>query len=408
MKSINPYIFSKNIKNNNNHKTLLPINLSKNDVGEVKYFPSTSEEWKNNIYCFNNNHLKYLPSFDISIDKLIKNYFNSYFFKSNPKFLDKKFKFSKGNAGFKQIYISTSELNHVNYKTLITLYVYNKQKITLLRKINTLNLFTKSSLKKIFLMNILYNKYSINSPLNLIKFKEKTILYKLFLLLERYKLKLGFNQSKFEDNYLYVLSNIISKFYKKKVEFNIVNLNSLVYSSDIFTKILSLKLKNRNINTLKTMKFILNKAILPKVNGIKEKSSLVKSVDYNLLENKYKNMNLNSMIKNNLDELLNEFYDFYSNFCKVKLYKIIFNSIHYKNIGGIRLEAKGRLTRRYRADKSQLKIRLKGGLKNIDSSYKRLSSVLRRNYDEYNLDYSMFAAKRRIGAFAVKGWISGK
>ena len=51
---------------------------------------------------------------------------------------------------------------------------------------------------------------------------------------------------------------------------------------------------------------------------------------------------------------------------------------------------------------------MKGGLKNIDSSYKRLSSVLRRNYDEYNLDYSMFATKRRIGAFAVKGWISGK
>lgn len=408
MKSINPYIFTKNIKNNNNSKTLLPINLSKNDVSEAKYFPSISKEWKNNVYCYNNNHLKYLPSLDISIDKLIKSYFNSYFFKNNLKFLDKKLKFSKGNAGFKQIYISTSELNHVNSKIILTLYAYNKQKFTLLRKINSLKLFTKNSLKKIILMNILYNKYSLNSPLNLIKFKEKTILYKLFILLERYKLKLGFNQSKFEDNYLYILSNVISKFYKKKVEFNIVNLNSLVYNSDIFTKILSLKLKNRNINTLKTMKFILNKAILPKVNRIKEKSSLVKSVDYNLLENKYKNMNLDSMIKNNLDGLLNEFYNFYSNYSKVKLYKVIFNSIHYKNIGGIRLEAKGRLTRRYRADKSQLKIRLKGGLKNIDSSYKRLSSVLRRNYDEYNLDYSMFATKRRIGAFAVKGWISGK
>ena len=94
------------------------------------------------------------------------------------------------------------------------------------------------------------------------------------------------------------------------------------------------------------MKFILNKAILPKVNRIKEKSSLVKSVDYNLLENKYKNMNLDSIIKNNLDELLNEFYNFYSNYSKVKLYKVIFNSIHYKNIGGIRLEAKGRLTKK--------------------------------------------------------------
>jgi hypothetical protein len=46
MKNINPYIFSKNIKNNNNNnpKILLPVNLSKNDVGEIKYFPSTYKE----------------------------------------------------------------------------------------------------------------------------------------------------------------------------------------------------------------------------------------------------------------------------------------------------------------------------------------------------------------------------
>lgn len=408
MKNTNPYVFSKNIKNNNNPKTLLPVNLSKNDVGEMKYFPSTYKEWKNNIYCFNTNSLKYLPSFDISIDKLIKSYFNSYFFNNNSKLLNKKVKFSKGNTGFKQIYISASELNHVNSKILITLYVYNKQKFALLNKINTLKIFVKNSLKKIFFMNILYNKYNIDYSVSLTKFKEKTIFYKLFSFLERYKLKLGLNQFKFEDNYLYILASIISKFYKKKVEFNIINLNSLIHNSDIFTKILSLKLKNRNINPLRTMKFIINKAILPKVNGIKEKSSLIKSVNYNLLENKYKNMNINYMIKNNLDELLNEFYGFYPNYSNIDLYKIIFNSIHYKNIGGIRLEAKGRLTRRYRADKSQFKIKLKGGLKNIDSSYKRLSSVLRRNHDEYNLDHSMFTAKRRIGAFAVKGWISGK
>jgi hypothetical protein len=44
MKNTNPYVFSKNIKNNNNPKTLLPVNLSKNDVGEMKYFPSTYKE----------------------------------------------------------------------------------------------------------------------------------------------------------------------------------------------------------------------------------------------------------------------------------------------------------------------------------------------------------------------------
>ena len=45
-------------------------------------------------------------------------------------------------------------------------------------------------------------------------------------------------------------------------------------------------------------------------------------------------------------------------------------------MGGIRLEVKGRLTKRYRADRSVFKVKWKGGLKNIDSSFKGLSSVI--------------------------------
>jgi hypothetical protein len=37
-----------------------------------------------------------------------------------------------------------------------------------------------------------------------------------------------------------------------------------------------------------------------------------------------------------------------------------------------------------------------------------LSSVNMRGYVESNLDYSIFTSKRNIGAFAVKGWFSGK
>jgi hypothetical protein len=77
-------------------------------------------------------------------------------------------------------------------------------------------------------------------------------------------------------------------------------------------------------------------------------------------------------------------------------------------MGGIRLEVKGRLTKRYRADRALFKVKWKGGLKNIDSSYKRLSSVNLRGFIKPNVEYSIFTSKRRIGAFAVKGWISGK
>ncbi len=31
-----------------------------------------------------------------------------------------------------------------------------------------------------------------------------------------------------------------------------------------------------------------------------------------------------------------------------------------------------------------------------------------RNYVKPNIEYSIFASKRPVGAFAIKGWISGK
>ena len=79
------------------------------------------------------------------------------------------------------------------------------------------------------------------------------------------------------------------------------------------------------------MNFILNKAVLPKTNRIKEKSRLVKSVDLNLLENKYNNINLVSLLKdNNLDNLLKDLFNNIisnDNLNKdvTKMYEIIFN-----------------------------------------------------------------------------------
>ena len=150
------------------------------------------------------------------------------------------------------------------------------------------------------------------------------------------------------------------------------------------------------------MNFIVDKVQLPNINSIIERARLPKNIDFNLLENKYKNINLNSIVnEKSLNEILNDFYK------KVQK-NTIFNLIKYKKIGGIKLEIKGRLTKRYRADRALFKVKWKGGLKNIDSSYKGLSSVNMRGYVKPNVQYSIFTSKRRIGAFAVKGWISGK
>ena len=405
------YIFSKYIKNNNK---IIPSKIKISDVGNTKYFPPVSKEWKNSIYVFNPNILKNFPMYDININSLIKNFFNLQF---NYKFLYKKYKSYKlRSSSLNKIFASKAEIKHTNNKAILTVYVYNREKISLLKKIRFLKKSFYNEVKLLISENKKILGFYNSEDSNIIYNKSiKALLDKNLKVLRKYKLRLSLNKYKFEEKLLYKLKNFIIKYYNKKVEFNIVNIRSVVFHTDFFTKIVTSKLLNRKAHILGTMDNILNKVVLPKVNRIVEKSLVKKSL--NLLENKYKYLNLSFILNNNLSELLNSLYynlivDYYNNNNLNKdyfrIYEIIFNSINYKNMAGIRLEAKGRLTKRYRADRATFKVRWKGGLKNIDSSYKGLSSVNMRGYVKPNLDYSIFTSKRRIGAFAVKGWISGK
>lgn len=88
------------------------------------------------------------------------------------------------------------------------------------------------------------------------------------------------------------------------------------------------------------------------------------------------------------------------------LVNTIFKSIRNKSVSGIRLEVAGRLTRRNRADRALFKLRYKGNIKNMDSSYKGLSAVLLRGYAKSNLQYTKLKSIIRIGSFGLKGWVS--
>ena len=128
-----------------------------------------------------------------------------------------------------------------------------------------------------------------------------------------------------------------------------------------------------------------------------------------------------NLFKDNLNKLLYDLYykttfekesklndvfrgkDYY-----LKIRDIILDNIKYKNMGGARLRVKGRLTRRYRADRAVYKLKWKGGLKNIDSAFKGLSTVQYLGYQDSNVTQSRSVSKRRIGSFGVKTWISGK
>jgi hypothetical protein len=66
------------------------------------------------------------------------------------------------------------------------------------------------------------------------------------------------------------------------------------------------------------------------------------------------------------------------------------------------------LTRRFTASRSVFKVKWKGNLKNIDSSYKGLSTVMLRGHAKSNVQYTNVNSKNRNGSFGIKGWVSSK
>jgi len=252
------------------------------------------------------------------------------------------------------------------------------------------------------------------------KFSSKILLEKEIMAIAYFKLLLNLNKFKFEDNFLLKLKPLVSMIYNKEVEFNIINLKTIYLNSDIFTQAISLKLKDRNNGLLKVLRSFLYMVKLPKINVIKERFNYINIKE--LWINRVKNLRINNSFEENKDSLNKLLLDLLnkSNYLKkTKQYKhnsnkttillnYVFNLLKYKNMGGVRLEAKGRLTRRFTASRSIFKIKWKGSLKNIDSSYRGLSSVILRGHTKSNIQYSMINSKTRNGAFGIKGWISGK
>jgi hypothetical protein len=157
------------------------------------------------------------------------------------------------------------------------------------------------------------------------------------------------------------LINLISRIYNKKVELKIIELKSIHLNSDIFSSAIGFKLRNRKNKLLR----VLRKALLK-----------VKSPYLLLTSDK----NINSINKNN-----------FLNFIKQKV------------VSGVRFEVSGRLTRRLTASRSIFKYRYKGSLKNIHSSYNKLSSVMIRGHVKSNLQSTIVQSKTRNGAFGLKG-----
>lgn len=207
---------------------------------------------------------------------------------------------------------------------------------------------------------------------------------------------ISFNKSKFENRYLAPLTNLTKSILAKKVEFNIVNLKYLYLNSQIFTETLVTKLKNRKNRLLKVLKTSLLMFKLPSLDKTR------RTALYNEIYNRKRKVQNLKLVSTGIEQHnLSSSQDPEDE--PLSLTNTILDQIKHKYVSGIRIEAAGRLTRRNTAARSLFKLRYKGNIKNMDSSYKGLSTVLLRGHAKSNLQHTKSRSKLRIGSFGLKG-----
>ena len=92
---------------------------------------------------------------------------------------------------------------------------------------------------------------------------------------------------------------------------------------------------------------------------------------------------------------------------KSLLEKKIISGLKAKWVKGVKLDIRGRLTKRFKASRSLAKLSIKGNLSNYELKGNNYRIMLRGDLKS-NLEHSFKASKKHIGAFGVKGWIATK
>ena len=415
-------LFKKKISNiyYNNNNNLILSNIEKM-INTVKHFPPANKEWINSIYSYNSKKIKHLIVKDKILFNIIKSYFNLYNIKEQNKININNVHIRFKRLSNLKIFVSKAEIKHTNAKATITIYVYNRQKVYLINKINNILILNKliEMIKLIEEQNIKISeqikkeKNLINCPIILqdtIKIYEdqryrdfilKSLEKKIFTIY--IKQLLHFNKSKFEDTYLFKLNNIIRKIYEKNIDFNIIHLKYIHLNSDILTQSIILKLKRKKNYVLKVLKKLFKFIKISPLNKV----ILIRYIENDLMNKIYNSINIyNKNYNDNLNQTLFSLFSLKNK--KMNLESLILNSIKHKYINGIRLEAKGRLSKRRTASKSVFKLKYKGSLKNIDSSYKGISTIILRGHIKSNIQYTKLNSKTHNGSFGIKGWISSK
>jgi hypothetical protein len=214
-----------------------------------------------------------------------------------------------------------------------------------------------------------------------------------------YRQVLLFNEYKFKDIYIVPIKKLLEKVYNKEIVFNIISLKYYNLNTDIYLQILAMRLRNRNNRIYK----VLNKSFLnirlPSLDKLILCTSTSKKRVLNLYLN---NLSLGGQL-NYTNDLLNDIlYNYYNLHLNKYNENVILNSIKHRITGGIRIEAAGRLSKRLVAARTIFKYKYAGNLRNLNSSYFGMSSIILRGNTRSNLNYTKFKSKTKIGSFGLK------
>jgi hypothetical protein len=140
-------------------------------------------------------------------------------------------------------------------------------------------------------------------------------------------------------------------------------------NSDILTQAIVLKLKNKKNKFFKIFRSSLNKVKIPNVDRLNEK--IDQSNKKNYFINNIRNVYINNMFDNrtskvdSLNNLLSNYFssgnnleieDLYNIKRNISLRDYVLRYLKHFRLGGIRLEAKGRLSKRFTASRSVFKL----------------------------------------------------
>lgn len=329
-------------------------------------FKHTNNKVYINLFVFNRQRTNYIS---LITKRYLKRFLSNGFANSINK--DVQLAKKRKNIQVKLV----KKLQQINTKGIQAVKFVNRDKYLLIKALNFINKRTSYNIHTFKGLS----SYTENFYKKLIKRSFRRI--KLYFY---YKQLIYINMSKLNYTYLQSLKKQLENLYNKNVEFNLINLKRFYLNSDILSESITKKLARNRRKLIKYMNSLRNKV---KITDKKEILSYSTTFRQNIASAST-NKPYNSLVRPHNKLLLQNY---------------ILTNLKYSNVTGFRLEAKGRLSKRFTASRSLYKTNGKGGIQDINSSYLGLSSVLLKGNLKSNTQFTKISSKTRIGSFGIKG-----